>query len=434
MTIDDNIVYVYDIEVFPNVFTCTIKNTEVGIYEIFEISERKNQIWDIIDFFTSGEKIFCGYNNKHYDDPIIAFLIDHKEQAIVAPYHVICNDLYNLSKEIINSTDNNFTSWSRWKYMNCFQSIDLLTMLFSQKLRCGLKEMQVTMQFRNVQEYEGDFDRYLPADRIDDMIKYNVNDCDSTEELLNRCSDAIKLRKGIEREFGISALSKDGMTIGTEILKTKYLQKTGKKWKEIKDLRTPCDIIDLNEVIFPFIKFDTPILQDLLEEMKKQKVSAGRKGYEKHFLLDNVEVTVGVGGIHTKNEPEKIIPKENELLLDSDVNSLYPSLIIIYKLVPPHLGQEFLEIYDEIRRDRLYAKKHPEIPGNPIKNSTYKLALNGATGNYQNEHSWLYSPFTVMQIRINGQLLLLRLTELLLQAGARLKQLNTESIGVLKPR
>ena len=63
-------------------------------------------------------------------------------------------------------------------------------------------------------------------------------------------------------------------------------------------------------------------VQELLSEMKQQKVSPGRKGYEKHFLLDNVEVTVGVGGIHTKNEPEKIIPKEDELLLDSDVNSL----------------------------------------------------------------------------------------------------------------
>lgn len=434
MIIKGKIAYVYDVEVFPNVFTCTIKNTDVGLYEVFEISERKNQVWDIIDFFTSGDRIFVGYNNKHYDDPIVNFLIDHKEQAVVAHYHVICNDLYNLSKEIINSVDNNFSSWSKWKYMNCFPSVDLLTMLFSQKLRCGLKEMQVTMKFRNVQEYEGDFDRYLPAEKIDEVIKYNINDVDSTEELLNRCSKEIKLREGIEKEFGISVMSKDGMTIGTEILKTKYLQKTGKRWSEIRDLRSPCDLINLNEVIFPFIKFNTPILQDLLTEMKQQKVSPGRKGFEKHILLDNVEVVVSVGGIHTKNEPEKIIPNENELLLDSDVNSLYPSLIIAYGLVPPHLGNEFLDIYDDIRQERLYAKHHPEIPGNDIKNSTYKLALNGATGNFQNEHSWLYSPLSVMKIRINGQLLLLRLTELLLQVGAKLKQLNTDGILYTVPK
>ena len=54
-------------------------------------------------------------------------------------------------------------------------------------------------------------------------------------------------------------------------------------------------------------------------ELKQQKVSAGRDGYNKHFLLGNLEISVGVGGIHSKNDPEIIIPKENELLLDSDV-------------------------------------------------------------------------------------------------------------------
>lgn len=296
MVINYNTVYVYDVEVFPNVFTCTVKNTETEEYSIFEISERRNDTWKIIDFFTSGGKMFCGYNNIHYDNVIINWLIDFKEQAVIAPYNLVCDDIYTLSQEIINSKDNNFTSWSKWKYMRFFPTLDLLTMLFSEKLRCGLKEMQVTMQFPNVQEYEGDFERWLPVLEIDNVLKYNKNDVDSTEELLNRCVSEIKLREGIEEEFGISVMSKDGMTIGTEILKTKYLQKTGKKWKDIKDLRTPCDIIDLNKVIFPFIKFDTPILQDLLIEMKQQKVSAGRKGYEKHFLLDNVEVTVGVGG------------------------------------------------------------------------------------------------------------------------------------------
>lgn len=72
-------------------------------------------------------------------------------------YLSVCKSLYNLSNEIIRSTDSNFTSWSKWKYKIYFETLDLLTMLYSQKLRVGLKEMQVTMQFHNVQEYEGDF-------------------------------------------------------------------------------------------------------------------------------------------------------------------------------------------------------------------------------------------------------------------------------------
>lgn len=425
MIIQGKIVQVFDIEVFPNVFSCTLKNSETGEITVFEFSKRtsdaKAEASKLVGLFKDPKFMFCGYNNIHYDNPIINFIIENIN-TMPNDYQRICSTLFKLGQTIITSETSE--GWKKWKYANNFATLDLLTMLFSQKLRVGLKEMQVTMQFKNVQEYSGKFDEYLPTSEIDEMLKYNLNDVESTEELLNRCKKDIDLRVGIQEEFGVDVLSKDGMTIGTEILKTKYLEKTGKSWYDIKDLRSPCDIIDLKDVIFPFIDFDTPVLKELLLEMKQQKVSPGRKGYEKHFLLDNVEVTVGVGGIHTVNEPEIIIPSENELLLDSDVNSLYPSLIISYNLVPKHLGKEFLEVYGKVREDRLYAKRNHQ----DVKNMTYKLALNGATGNYQNEYSWLYDPVAVMKIRINGQLLLLKLTEMLLAKGARLKQLNTDGI------
>lgn len=430
MIIHDRIVQVYDIEIFPNVFSCTVKNSETGEVTVFEISRRtdtEKTMHELVGLFKDPKFMFCGYNNHHYDDPIINFIIGNLS-TMPDDCRRVCSTLFKLSQTIITSETSD--SWKKWKYAKEFASIDLLTMLFSQKLRVGLKEMQVTMQYRNVQEYSGKFDEYLRDCDIDEMLGYNLNDVDSTLELLNRCKKEIDLRIGIQEEFGVDVLSKDGMTIGTEILKTKYLEKTGKSWYDIKDLRSPCDIIDLKDVIFPFIEFDTPVLQELLTEMKQQKVSPGRKGYEKHFLLDNVEVTVGVGGIHTVNKPEIIIPNDNEYLLDSDVNSLYPSLIISYNLVPKHLGREFLEIYGEVREDRLYAKRHHQ----DVKNQTYKLALNGATGNYQNEYSWLYDPVAVMKIRINGQLLLLKLTEMLLAEGAKLKQLNTDGILYLIPK
>lgn len=233
--------------------------------------------------------------------------------------YTICTSLYKLSNEIIRSTDGNFTSWSKWKYKIYFETLDLLTMLYSQKLRVGLKEMQVTMQFRNVQEYEGDFQAWLPASEIPNMISYNVNDVDSTEELLNRCKKDIDLRIAIEDEYRVKVLNKDGVNIGMKIITQKYLEKTGQTWKQIKDLRSPCDMIDLSKVILPIVKFDTPILQSVLEEMKKQTVSPGRKGYEKHFILDGLEYCVGVGGIHSVNKPEEIIPNENQILSDVDV-------------------------------------------------------------------------------------------------------------------
>ena len=371
MVIKGKTVIVYDIECFYNVFSCTAYNTQSEETYVFEISHRKNDLEGLIEMFSNKDYMFCGYNNIHYDDVIIKLILRDKNVLSSFTYDRICKGIFKYSKSII--TDDLPSSYKELKYAQYFSSFDLLTMLFSQKLRVGLKEMQVTMQYPNVQEFEGDFDASLPDEQIDEMLKYNLNDVMSTVELLHRCKSAIDLRLGIEEEYGVDVLSKDGMSIGTEILKIKYLQATGKTWWEIKDLRTPCDTVDLSKVIFDVVKFETPVLQDLLIELKKQKVSPDRDGYNKHFLLGNLEISVGVGGIHSKNEPEIIIPKDNELLLDSDVNSLYPSLIISYNLVPPHLGKEFLDIYAAVREERLYAKRHKQ----KIKNETLKLALNG---------------------------------------------------------
>lgn len=424
MIIDNRVIYVYDIEVFPNIFHTVVKNTETKERLKFEISGRRNDLKELVKFFTTDldNKLICGYNVIHYDNPIINYIIEFADKMELAPIPKVCDAIYKLSNVIITSDNSN--RWRKWKYATKFKTLDLLTMLFSQALRVGLKEMEVTMQFRNVQEYEGDFNSYLEFSEMDKMIAYNINDVDATEELLYKCESAIKLRLDIEKEFGVDVLSKDGMTIGNEILKLKYLEKTGKSWNDIKDLRSPCPLIDLNKVILPFIKYKTPLLQDFLEEFKQQTVSPGRDGYNKHFLLDNLEYSVGVGGIHSINKPEKIIPNDDEVLLDSDVNSLYPSLLIKYKFIPRHLGEEFLYIYSQIREDRLYAKRN----GLKTKNETYKLALNGATGNFQNEYSWMYDPFAVMQIRINGQLLLLMLAEDIINAGGKIKQANTDGL------
>lgn len=427
MIIKGLIVQVYDIEIFPNCFSLTIKNTETKEFQFFELSDRKNNLVNLVPLFLDKRYIFCGYNNIHYDNPIVNFIIEYKETLKKSTRLDIEYNLFQLSQTIIKG---DLEKWKRWKYANNFETLDLLTMLFSQKLRVGLKEMQVTMKYSNVQEYDGNFEAPIPEENIPKMIQYNINDVNSTEELLYRCENDIKLRLNIEEEYGIKALNKDGVNLGMEILKTKYLEKTHKTWNDIKDLRSPCDKIALNEIILPFIKFDNPILKDLLNEMKQQVVSPDRKGYNKHFLMDNLEYSVGVGGIHSVNKPSIFIAKEDEVISDVDVASLYPSLIIEYGFYPPHLGKEFLEVYKGIKDERIEAKHN----GNKLKNLTLKLSINGLSGNLQSEFSWCYSPKTVMRIRINGQLLLLMLAEKLISIGCQIIQANTDGLFVLRKK
>lgn len=445
MIIQGKIVYVYDIEVFQNIFHCSVKNTETNDIYKFEISERKNQLRELVKFFKQVDKyitwgdyyttniniptniIFCGYNNLHYDNPIINYIIEYEDKLMQYNIPTICSSIFNLSKTITTSNEDNIDAWKHWKYQIWFDTFDILTMLYSNKLRVGLKEIQVTMQYPNVQEFVCDWTKPLPLEDFDSMIDYNINDIESTSELLNRCEKDVDLRIAIEDEYGVRVLSKDGVNIGMKILTQKYLEKTGLTWWDIKDLRSPMSVIPLKDVILPFIKYDSPILQRVLDNMKNQIVSPGRKGYENKFVFNNLRYSVGVGGIHSVNSPEIIIPRDDEMLIDIDVASLYPSMLIEYEFYPKHLGKEFLEVYKQIKDERIEAKHN----GDKVKNETLKLALNGLSGNLQNEHNFCYSPFAVMQIRINGQLLLLMLAEKLTQIGCRIVQANTDGLFVL---
>lgn len=445
MIIRGKIVYVYDIEVFQNIFHCSVKNTETNDIYKFEISERKNQLRELVKFFKQVDKyitwgdyyttniniptniIFCGYNNLHYDNPIINYIIEYEDKLMQYNIPTICSSIFNLSKTITASSEDNIDAWKHWKYQIWFNTFDILTMLYSNKLRVGLKEIQVTMQYPNVQEFVCDWTKPLPLEDFDSMIDYNINDIESTSELLNRCKKDVDLRITIEDEYGVRVLSKDSVNIGMKILTQKYLEKTGLTWWDIKDLRSPMSVIPLKDVILPFIKYDSPILQRVLDDMKNQIVSPGRKGYENKFVFNNLRYSVGVGGIHSVNSPEIIIPRDDEMLIDIDVASLYPSMLIEYEFYPKHLGKEFLEVYKQIKDERIEAKHN----GDKVKNETLKLALNGLSGNLQNEHNFCYSPFAVMQIRINGQLLLLMLAEKLTQIGCRIVQANTDGLFVL---
>lgn len=422
---------IYDIEVFPNTFHCVLLNTDNEELYKFEISERKNQIRELVQFFTNPKYLLCGYNNKHYDDVVINYIIDYIDIMLCKSIYDVTLSLFNLSQTIINLEDGNISKIKRWKYANYFESMDLLTMMFSSKLRVGLKSMQITMQYQNVQEYSGDFGSFLPKDKIDEMISYNINDVKSTYSLFNYLvkNGDIDLRLFIEQEYGFNALSMDSVKFGETLIAKKVCEELHINKRQLEQMRSPMDNIPLKDVILPFIRYKNPKFQEALEDMKKQVVSSknkkpGEKNYENKFVVSGVRYSIGVGGIHSLNEPRIYVPKEDEYLGHLDVASMYPSFIVRYGWFPRHLGKAGLAVYTQIYHERIQAKHS----GQKQKNLALKLTLNSVTGKMQQETSWMYDPFSVFKIRINGQLILLMLADLLLQHSCEIVQVNTDGV------
>lgn len=317
MIIKGKTAFVYDVEVFPNFFSVTIKNTESKNIKTYVIWDGCNDMPQIVKLFLNKNIYFVGYNSMHYDKPIISYIILNYQKLINSPVWVVNSELKSFSDLVINSETS--APWSKYKYANLYDDLDLLAMKWSDKLRPSLKALQVTMLYKNVEEYEGDFNLYLPQKDVEKLIAYNINDVESTEEFLYRCTNDIDLRLSIQEEYGIDVMNKDGVNLGMEIIKDRYLKETGLSWYQIKDLRSPCDNLCFGEIIFPYIEFKTPELQQLLLDLKNHCSDPNDNTFERKFLLGEVEHTFGMGGLHSVNTPEAFEPDDNTVLFDDDV-------------------------------------------------------------------------------------------------------------------
>lgn len=421
MKIKDKTVLVYDIESFPNLFTCSILNSENNKLITYEISEDKNDLGKIVALFQLKEFYFCGFNNKSYDDVLINYLIMRFDDLRYKPIFEITWLIKSMSDKIIKEP---VANWIDYKHAYLFNSFDLMTMIFSAKNRVGLKELEVTMGFPNVMEYEGDFSKNVPKELKDKVIEYNQNDVLATGELLNLKKNDIELRLKLNEKYKINVLSKDNVNMGMEILKKEYLEKTNKTWDDIKDLKTPCQLVPFKNIIFDFIQYTTLPLQKLLEKLKKISIDPNNKDFREVFEIGGVVHNISLGGLHSINNAEIIIPNEDELLIDYDVDSFYPSCLIVNNLYPKHLGIEFVDIYKNIRDERVEAKKDK----NSFLADAFKYAINGLSGNLQSQYSWTYDPELVVKLRINCQLMILMLIEKFDLLGAKIVQSNTDGI------
>jgi hypothetical protein len=155
------------------------------------------------------------------------------------------------------------------------------------------------------------------------------------------------------------------------------------------------------------------------DQLVKAKINIGRASYK-----------MGIGGLHSTEQSVAYIGDDDTLIIDRDVASYYPAIIINTGLFPRHLGQSFLDVYRTIR-DRRLAAKHA---GDKSTANTLKIVLNGSFGKFGNPWSILYSPDLLIQTTVTGQLALLMLIEMIEAIGVPVVSANTDGIVIKCPR
>jgi len=404
--------YAYDIEVAPNFFCLVAINISSDEGFVFEISKRVDQREELL-IFLKDKPILFGYNNHMYDDIVLSAIM---QQSLSN------RQIYNLSCKLINGEDDIKYALQR-KYSMGLKSIDLMRLMFAKKLRVSLKTLMVSQKWQNLQDLPFKPEDNIPTEMMDMVEEYCINDVRFTKHLVSVVSSDLKIRQWVKETYKINTYSNDGVSTGVNILLNMYCDSVGVSVSRIIKNRTQRPNLRLRDCILPSVKFNSSTFNNLLDTMRKKTTLE----LSENVNYNNKFYTYGIGGLHTVDDSDVLIPDDGYIYIDSDVTSYYPSIITQYNLFPEHLSENFVRVYQHLLDKRLEAKSN----GDKITSETLKLAINGTFGNLNNEYSWLYDPKIFYTITLSGQLMLTMLCESLEDNGFKIMSANTDGVTAL---
>jgi len=437
----------YDIETYPNIFTACFIHVATGMELVFEISDRLNQQSELVELmFNLGRSGAwgVGYNNQSFDYPVLHW-IAHNPGCSVA-------DIYNKAQETIRASNGNRWAVMVWDDQQVFPQLDLLLLNhYDNKARMtSLKALEVAMKSRNVKDLPYPVGTMLNDTQKEHLITYNKHDVRETIMFMMRCLSAIKFREELCVTHGRNFMNHNDTKIGKDYF-VMELEKNGVQCFDRSSGRrvprqTPRDSIAFKDVIFPYIHFKRPEFNDILEkfrgktiykkEMDEMEKEAGKKdslvtkGVFKDLecTIDGYTFVFGVGGIHGSVESQVVETTDTYQLVDVDVSSMYPSIAIVNRIYPEHLGEKFCDINQYFFNERMRVGK--KTTGGAV----YKLSMNGVYGDSNNAYGPFYDPKYTMTVTVNGQLMLAMLCESLLEVeGLSIVQSNTDGVTMLCP-
>ena len=323
---------VYDIEVFPNVFTMVVHRMRDGARRRFEISHRRNDFGPLKQFMRILAKNGCrmvGFNNQGYDYPVLHYLLIERSDEVSAGE--ITKAAYAKSMSIIEAPFNARFMHIVPDYQAIVPQIDLyLIHHFDNNARAtSLKVLEFNMRMSDIREMPVPLGTHLDSDQIDTLIEYNAHDVEATVQFYRHSIPAIEFREALSAKYDRNFMNHNDTKIGKQYFIMQLERQLGPEacYERVDGKRKPRqtqrDQIALADVIFDYVEFQTPQFSAVLDWMKAQVITETKgvftgipeadlgelaqyadlktvKGHVKNLncLLDGVQFVFGTGGIH----------------------------------------------------------------------------------------------------------------------------------------
>lgn len=405
-----------DVELFPNYFLVGFKHSETNTYFYAEQSAANFYATNLdrLSWIMFNFKHIT-FNGRGYDMPIIEAVMRGADLG----------ELKKLSDGIILGGE-------RKRAKAKINHVDLFEVT---PLGGSLKLYGARVHCERIQDLPVDPHKELTQDEIWKVREYNCNDLDTTQNVYDELAPSLALRDALSEKYQTDLRSHSDAQIAEVILETSLRQRTGKFFKA-PDYKPS---FTFRYTRPPMLAFRSPVLNAILERIEADTFRIDANGYAVipqwlsgfEFELGPNRYRMGGGGLHSCEECVSYYTDENWTLLDYDVASYYPYIILNCGLYPAHIGPIFLECYrDDIVNRRIAAKRAKNMP----EADSLKIASNGVFGKTSNKYSIVYSPEIGTFITVTGQLLLLMQIEWVAEHGIHPISANTDGVVYRCPK
>lgn len=371
----------YDLEVFSEYVCMTVAIPEDNMLVQCEGCDEIREFYEAHD-----DDLWVGFNSKNYDQYIVKGIALGYDPKKVNDWIIGGHLGWQFSSDISKPRMHQYDVMAGYR---------------------GLKELEAFMG-DDIRETSVPFDitRPLTEEEKAQTLYYNRHDVLETMRVFEK-----RFRKGFRPHLdlvkmfglGIERLAKTPAALNGVILGAER-----KEHDDEFDIRFP-DTLRLDRYRF------------VLDWYRNE----ANRTYDKtlNCMIAGVKTQFGWGGLHAAGEGIEI---RDASIIDSDVASLYPSLMIQYDYFSRNIPQSGKQRYRDIYHDRLKAKKE----GRKGEAEALKLILNSSYGLLKDKTSPLYDPQMGNNICVAGQLLLLDLIEKLEDGVRSFRLLNGNTDGI----
>ena len=437
-------VLIYDIETMQEFFLVNVYDPQENKTHEFMVSQWHNTLDMMVKFISEHPDYYwVGYNNLRFDAQVVEWVLRNYDFWHEWTGLEICAAIAQKAQDVIH--DANYEVFSEYReHELTMKQIDLFKVNhYDNKNRMvSLKRLEFEMDLENIEEMPIHHSKTnMTKEDIELTRDYCTNDVMATYEFykitigecdhpLYKGNNQIELRQDIEEEFGIPCLNYSDSKIGDEMIKKYYCEEKRIMLSDLPRKGYFRKNINVKYCIAKYVKFETPQLQDFLKRMKSLVLALNDDFKESIEFYGNT-YTFAKGGLHTENKPEVFEADDEYEIIDWDVSSYYPAIIINNGKYPAHLGKEFLNGYVKMFERRLelkpQAKKDKRIKGIV---GALKLAVNSVYGKSSDMQSWIYDRQLTMFTTITGELSLLMLIEAYELAGIHVISANTDGVTI----